>query len=306
MEGISLALLSKPLISVGTAFGSALAPIVKQLRAERRAAESANIETGLLESILDETLGRLQNITAHDAWWRELLRRAASQYVRPEYLEKPAIREWLSESDVRGDLKLLARIQLLPGSTEEAPIKARLADRYSAHTGEATHLAVGPIDAIVNILLAGALAPARKSDLLLAGLLQEFHGRTTDRLERIEERLGVLTRDQIVVDAHAEKATYALKLILRRRSLPPVDLQAEIAVLAGRIEGEGDLRFCAATVRSQTYLWAARLYSQSLDNLHLARQYRTKALKVDPSAIPSFFIRPRKSEPRLCFGRCIR
>ena len=24
------------------------------------------------------------------------------------------------------------------------------------------------------------------------------------------------------------------------------------------------------------------------------------------SAIPSFFIRPRKSEPRLCFGRCIR
>ena len=105
MEGISLSALSKPLISIG----SALAPIVKQLRAERRAAESANIETGLLDGILDETLGRLQNIATHDVWWRALLQRAASQYVRPEYLEKPAIREWLSEGAVRDDLKALAQ-----------------------------------------------------------------------------------------------------------------------------------------------------------------------------------------------------
>lgn len=168
MEGVSLSALSEPVMSIG----SALAPVIKKLRAERRAANSARIDTQLLEGLLDDTLSRLHNIAAHDVWWRDLLRRAASQYVRPEYLEKPAIREWLSESAVRDDLKLLTRIQLLPGASEEASIKARLADRYSAYTGEAAPLAAGPVDAIVNILLAGALAPASKSDLLLAGLVR--------------------------------------------------------------------------------------------------------------------------------------
>ncbi len=279
MEGISLAALSRPLISIG----SALAPVVKQFRAERRAANSATIETGLLEVILDETLNRLQNIAAHDAWWRELLQRAASEYVRPEYLEKPAVREWLSESAVRDDLKLLTRTRLLLESTEEPSVTARLADRYSANTGEAAPLATGPIEAIVNILLAGALAPASKSDLLLAGLFQESHGRMTNRLARIEEKVGAFTGDQIVVEAHTEKTTSELTLILRRRSLPLVDAPTEIAVLAGRIEAEGDLRFCAATVRSQVYLWAARLYSQSKDKLDLAREYRSRALAVGPA-----------------------
>ena len=92
MEGISLSTLSEPVMSIG----SALAPVIKQLRAERRAADSAGIETRLLEGILDETLSRLQDIAAHDVWWRDLLR-SASQYVRPEYLQKPAIRDGLAK-----------------------------------------------------------------------------------------------------------------------------------------------------------------------------------------------------------------
>ncbi len=279
MEGVSLSALSEPVMSIG----SALAPVIKKLRAERRAADSARIDTQLLEGLLDDTLSRLHNIAAHDVWWRDLLRRAASQYVRPEYLEKPAIREWLSESAVRDDLKLLTRIQLLPGASEEASIKARLADRYSAYTGEAAPLAAGPVDAIVNILLAGALAPASKSDLLLAGLVQESAKRTTVQLSRIEEKLGALTGDRIVEDAHTEKATSALTLILRRRSLPLVDSLAEIAVLAERIEGEGELRFCAPGARSQVYLWAARFCSQWKDKVDLARQYRAKALAIGPA-----------------------
>ena len=49
---------------------------------------------------------------------------------------------------------------------------------------------------------------------------------------------------------------------------------------------------------------AADVIANSLDFLRKHNLLRTVALET--SAIPSFFIRPRKSEPRLCFGRCIR
>src|SRR5882672_3612580 len=88
METISLSTLVKPLISIGTA----LAPLVKQLRAERQAGgDSANVKTALLDAPLEETLNRLQDIESNDAWWRELLQQAASAYVRPDYLAKPSI-----------------------------------------------------------------------------------------------------------------------------------------------------------------------------------------------------------------------
>jgi hypothetical protein len=154
METISLSTLGKPLISIGRA----LAPLVKQLRAERQAGtDSANVKTALLDAPLEETLNRLQDIESHDTWWRELLQRAESAYVRPDYLAKPSIRDWLTEAAVRDDLKTLARAALLPGSVDQAAITARLAERYAHYTGEAAPLATGPIEAIVNILLAGTL-----------------------------------------------------------------------------------------------------------------------------------------------------
>jgi hypothetical protein len=109
METISLSTLGKPLISIGRA----LAPLVKQLRAERQAGtDSANVKTALLDAPLEETLNRLQDIESHDTWWRELLQRAESAYVRPDYLAKPSIRDWLTEAAVRDDLKTLARAVL--------------------------------------------------------------------------------------------------------------------------------------------------------------------------------------------------
>ena len=125
---ISLSTLVKPVISIGRA----LAPVVRQLHAERQAgADSASVKTALLNGPLEETLSRLQNIEAHDTWWRELLQRAQSEYVRPDYLAKSSIRDWLSEASVRDDLRALARATLLPGTVDQSAIKARLAERYA-------------------------------------------------------------------------------------------------------------------------------------------------------------------------------
>ena len=281
METISLSTLAKPLISIGTA----LVPVVKQLRAERRAgADFANVKTALLDAPLEETLNRLQDIEAHDTWWRELLQRAESAYVRPDYLAKPSIREWLNEAVVRSDLKTLARASLLPGTVDQAAIRARLAERYAHYTGEAGPLARGPIEAIVNILLAGTLARGTKGDLLIAGLVQESHEQMSARFDTIEAKIGELSPDEIVTQTHTEKCQGVLDLILRRRSMPTVDARAEIAALTGRLESEGDLRFCARPVQAQIYLWAARLHASTKDKMEVAREYRAKALLIDSAA----------------------
>lgn len=281
METISISTLAKPLISIGTA----LAPVVRQLRAERQAgADSPNVNTALLDTRLEETLNRLQDIEAHDSWWGELLQRAEAAYVRPEYLAKPSIRDWLSEAEVRDKLKTLARATLLSGLGDDAAIRGRLSERYSHHTGEAQPLATGPIDAIITILLAGALARATKGDLLVAGLVQVSHQNIAARLDSIEGKIGAVSPDPIVSQVHTETSKAALDLILRRRSIPAVDALGEIAGLAARLGDQGDLRFCERRLQSQIYLWAARLHAQSKDKIEGARAYRVKAVSTDAAA----------------------
>ena len=260
-----LSALVKPLI---ISVGKALAPFVKQLRAERKAGgDSPNVNTVLLDSGLEETLSRLQDVEVHSSWLHEVLQRVQTAYVRPEHLAKPSIRDWLRETAVRDDLKALARASLLRGSVDQAPIKARLAERYSHHTGEAVQLAAGPVDTIVNILLAGKIVQASKSDRVVAGIVQESHEQISARFDAIEEKIGALSPDQIITQVNTEKAQAALHSILPRRSIPGVDARAEIAALAARLENEGDLRFCARPVQAQIYLWAARLHAQQKTRL---------------------------------------
>ena len=265
--------------------GESLSPYIQRLRAERRASgDSGRVNASLLDGLLEETLNRLQDIEAHDSWWRELLQRAQSAYVRPEYLAKPSIREWLIEAAVREDLKALARAELLPGSADSAVIRTRLAERYSVHTGEATRLASGPIGVIVGILLAGALAGADEGNRLVGGLVQAGYEATAAQLDRIEGKLEARPADPLVIEVHSEKAEEALDLILRRRSIPTVDAGGEIAKLAAQLENEGDFQFSAGGIRTRIYLWAARLHAPRNDKVDAAKEYRAKALAVDAVA----------------------
>jgi hypothetical protein len=190
----------------------------------------------------------------------------------------------LSEIGVRNDLKAFARARLVPGQTDEDAIKARLSERYAARTGEAAVFAAGIIDAVLNILLAGTLARATPGDLLVVGAIQEERTQTVTQLDRIEEKLGSLSADNLVIQVHTEKAQVALAHILRRLSLPLVDARGELVALAARFEPEGDLRFCAKPVQAQVCVWATRLYAQDQAQLDVARRYRAKALLIDATA----------------------
>lgn len=195
MESLSTA--AKPLISIG----KALVPYLKQLHAERQAGQdSPSTQTTLLDTSLEETFNRLHDIEAHESWWQEILQLAEAAYVRPDYLATPSIQEWLGKSAVRDDFKALAHAQLLSGSVEETAIRDRLAKSYSIHTLEAVQLAAGPIEAVVNILLAGTLAQVSKGDRFVAGLLQKSQEQTIARLDRITRNVEarVIERIQIL------------------------------------------------------------------------------------------------------------
>jgi tetratricopeptide (TPR) repeat protein len=118
----------------------------------------------------------------------------------------------------------------------------------------------------------------------VAGLVQESHEQVSGRLEAIEGKIGALSPNEIVVQAHTEKCQAALDLILSRRSIPTVEGPSEIGALASRLDKEGDLRFCEKPVQAQIYLWAARLHAQRKDKIEAARAYRAKALSIDTTA----------------------
>jgi hypothetical protein len=291
-SSISLSILAKPLITLGSSLAKAMVPHLRQLHAERQAGrESTVIHTDFIDSSLEATLSRLQQIEANDPWWHELYQRAAIAYVRPDYLAKPSVREWLTEDAVRHDLKALARGKLLPGSPDEALIRERLASRYAFHTLEAPQLATGPVDAVVNILLAGVLAPLGKETRFLAGLVHDATNQIVShvdsRFQAVEQRLDTRPAHEIV--DHTQTCQSKLTRILQRRSLPSIDAQTEIATLADRIGNQGNLRSCDEKLKSQVFLWAARLHASSRkDKADAARHYRDAALSIDASADTTF------------------
>src|SRR6516164_1196305 len=252
----SLSTLAKPLMALGSSLAKAVVPHLRQLHAEHQAGrDSTPIQTNFFDTSLEATLNRLQQIEANDAWWRELYQRAAIAYVSPDYLAKPSIREWLSETAVRDDLKALARGKFLPLPPDETSIRGRLADRYAFHTLEAPQLAAGPIDAVINILLAGTVAPLGKEARFIAGVVQQSAGQVIShldaRFDAVEQRLGTAPPHEIV--AHTQTCRTDLDRILQRRSLPRVDARAEISALAERIGTQGDLRYCTDFTKAQVF-----------------------------------------------------
>ena len=77
--------------------------------------------------------------------WRQLLDRVGHNYVSPDFLRKPALCEWLATEEVATDFKALAKDLLLLGSSTQIGRNCqRLAQNYSLHTGESSHLSDGP------------------------------------------------------------------------------------------------------------------------------------------------------------------
>ena len=256
---------------------------VHRLHAERKAASRWPIQTPtILDNVLDQTLNRLRAGATQDPWWRRTLDLVGYKYISPDFLQKPALREWLADDDVAANFKALATDKLLPDSSSLPHVKERLAESYSAHTGEATQLSNGPIDTVIAVLLAGYIASIPTEQHATVGVIQTGFSRTEAHLDRIENLLQEPSSDPIVHDLISQYEDGQLTRILLLRAINPPAARASIQELLDRAQSAGLPSTNPSLMDRLTY-WAARLLAPDATTLLHARELRNRL----PGHIPA-------------------
>lgn len=277
MPDLSLAALVRPLLSIATA----ILPRAKRLLAEKSAGENPFAQplgTSPFEQDLDQTLARLgaMNEEPNRTWWQELLPRFEQAIILPDLFLVAAVKEWVSREDIRTDLKGLVRAHIQ--GTEASPeVHSRLAQAYMDATGEAAHLAEGPIQIAVAILVAGAVAPLDHGDRLL---LDGQHGIRQDTqaiLRAIAEQNGG-SGNNPTLDAAAKAE---LERIKKCRFVPSTDSRSEIKSLLARIEHR-DLKHTSLQIQAEILRWAARLHATQKDSWMEGQAYLERAEAQHP------------------------
>ena len=254
---------------------------VSRLYAERQAGREPT-NSPSMESNLDQTLDRLRGGKVEDSWWRKILARLGHQYIAPDFLTNTAMQEWLTDTHVADDLKVLAKALIMGGPGGDPEIRGRLAHSYSDRTNEDSQLADGPIEATVAILVAGYIASIPLDQRPAAGMLQEMFGYFDKRFDRLEPtRLSIL-KDPIIQQAHTERAEEELSRILMLRTFDQPRARQNIQELHRRVGDEGNLLAASASIKNTILYWAAILCASDAETRDSARQLRDELQKTDP------------------------
>ena len=210
-----------------------------------------------LDEVLTETLNRIRQVDSNASWWRSLLDYFGHKFIAPDFLQKPALGEWLDEEAVRSDLRLLATGRIIGSDVDEAVIRKRLARSYKERTGEAQQFAGGPIDVVTAVLVAGYIASIPDEQRAVAGMVQAGTDRIVAAVENVGRSLSGL-EDPVTQQSHSMTAEEALTHVLLLRTLNPDRSRSKVQELAGRIE-EGDLVQANVEVKNSVRYWVARL-----------------------------------------------
>lgn len=281
MSDPTLSALASILRPVAQAAFKYAAKYASRLYAERKAGREP-INSLLMESTLDQTLDRLRGGKIDDSWWRKILGQLGHQYITPDFLTNSVLQEWLADEHVASDLKVLAKTVIMSGSGIDPEIRGRLALSYSDRTGETSHVADGPIEVTVAILVAGYIASIPSDQRPATGMLQEMFGHFNERFDRLEEtRLPALS-DPIVRQAHTDQAEKTLSQILMLRALDPLRARRNIQELQHRVSDEGDLFAVSPSTKDTVLYWTARLCASDTETLDSARHLRDELRQTDP------------------------
>lgn len=278
MADVSLLILLRPLAAIVLA----VSPAVRKLHAERtagRAPVSLDPASDPLNNQLDGVLSRLGAIDENLPWWKSLLTGILKTYIRPEFFKLQSVRDWLSEEQVKTDLKALARARLI-GEGLDTETLARLRERYCAATGEIEFWGTYAIAIVIAVLQAsahGGLSPAQG---ILLGAVKDSSVASAQRDQGlsndIEEVKADLSRLLPTEDAlHGNVLQKELEQILKRRAIPTVKATEEIKALISRIEN-GYFSLAPATAKAEAYYWAARILAPDIQNTALAQAYLEK------------------------------
>ena len=257
-----------------------------RLHAERRAGTAPwNVNVDFMEGSFRETLSRLCGGRLDDSWWRHLLTSVGARYVAPAVLQKPVVQDWLSSREVQGRLKAIAKGRVMGVVLDgEDTIREQLSDSYSEATGEAAHLAEGPVDAVAAILAAGYAADIPTDQRAVAGMVQNVG----QAVAGVDRKLGdalAHPQDPTVERVHSQLATRELETILIRRTFNFNAATDAVRILCQRVADDGELGAAADTVKRAIRYWAARLCAVSPKTLDFAKELRS-ALHPNDTAEP--------------------
>lgn len=259
---------------------------LSRLNAERQAGQvSFTNSSPIMDGLLNETLDRIRGSDIDTGWWQGLFRGLVQHYIAPDFLTKPTLQEWLIADSVADDLKSLATARIMASSGDEVDIRNRLAQNYSACTGEAHHLASGPINVIVAILVAGYLQSIRGGQRALLGVAQTGFSQTAKDIEDLKQDLteALSPRTDVVTrQAHTETASKELKRFISVRAFDPEKSRSLVYNLYERIEN-GDLVATDEVLRTKVQYWLARLSARNTDTLNVARELRDQIKNAIPN-----------------------
>lgn len=265
------------LASVLRPFAASVFGHARRLSAERQASQvPLTASSSLMDELLNKTLDRIRGGSIDPSWWQSLLDRFAQQYIAPDFLKKPALREWLAEEPTANDLKTIAAWRIMSNAEDEADLRDRLAQSYSKRTGEAHYLAAQPIDVVVAILVAGYIGAIRAEDRAVAGMLQTGISRIDERLDHLNQAMS-----PVIDPIHTEQAENELARILSCRGINPAKSRSDIQRLQHRLDS-GDLVAGDTGVKNKVRYWTARLCASDVETLDIARQLQAQIREEDP------------------------
>ena len=270
-----------PPLSTVAAILRPFAKAVFRLHSERQAGRVPISRTDLPADLLNDTLKRLRGPNIDDSWWRRILLHFSQRYVSPDFLQKPALQEWLADQQVAADFKELAINRILLGADGPEEPKARLVTYYSDFTGEAHYLADGPIEVVTAVLVAGYVASIPPDQRALAGISQAGFQNISDRFDRLEDGLRDTTVDPIAQEAHTQRTNAELISILRMTTFDIARSRTKVRALLMRTR-DGDLIACDNKIKTKVVYWAARLYATETSTLHMARELRDELVDGVP------------------------
>lgn len=177
-------------LRVLSTIAGALLPKGKQLYAERSAGKvPESVPIDIAEEILDEALNRLGAVDVDKPWWRDALVELGATAIRPDCFKKPHVQKWLSQSDVRRLLKLVARANVTGMKVQREDYEA-LVVGYMEDSYENRQHAESVISLAAAVLKASIMGSVR--DPGTAAIVQANAADHRELLVAINKKLNVI------------------------------------------------------------------------------------------------------------------
>lgn len=153
MSDMSLVSFLQPVFSLGRKAWKYLSRLYMERQTGRRMFQDD--ESGLIDIELDKTLARLRGEEVEDTFLSQIKTLIEHPLVTPKFLREAEIKDWLSDHQVRSDLKVLASARLMGASEDANEVVERLREAHVNISKKEIPFADEAIDVVVNILTAG-------------------------------------------------------------------------------------------------------------------------------------------------------